>query len=81
MRDEMVPGKDLAAYWIEYILRHGSTQHLQVASKDLPFYQKHLIDVTLFLITIFLTVIYIIYIIIRTMIRCLSKKEVKRKTN
>lgn len=81
MRDEMVPGKEVGAYWIEYILRHGSTKHLQVASKDLPFYQMHLIDVALFLITIVLVVLLVVFTIIRLILRCLLKKKVKSKTN
>ena len=45
MRDELMPGQELAAYWIEHVLRHNGTKHLQLASKNLPFYQRHLIDV------------------------------------
>ena len=36
MQDEMMPGRDVAAYWIEYVIRHGGTKHLQLASKGMP---------------------------------------------
>jgi glucuronosyltransferase len=48
MRDEMLPGTDVAVYWIEHVLHHG-TKHLQLASKKLNFFQKYLIDVWFFL--------------------------------
>ena len=37
MHDELVPGKKIAAYWVEYILRHGGTKHLETTSKNMPF--------------------------------------------
>ena len=49
MHDELVPGKKIAAYWVEYILRHGGTKHLETTSKNMPFYQIHLLDVFLLL--------------------------------
>ena len=48
MRDEMLPAKDVAVYWIEHVLRHG-TKHLQVTSRNLNYFQNYLIDVWLFL--------------------------------
>ena len=50
MRDVPIPSKDMAAYWIEHVLRHGGTKHLDVGPKNMPFYQRHLIDVILFLV-------------------------------
>lgn len=49
MQDELIPGADLAVYWIEYVLRHG-VKHLQLGAKEMPLYQRHLLDIMAFLI-------------------------------
>lgn len=82
MRDEIKPGKEVAAYWIEYILRHGGTKHLQVASKNMPFYQKHLLDVAIFLVVVLITILFMVYAIIRVILRCcFSGRKMKPKVN
>ncbi|XP_057375387.1 UDP-glycosyltransferase UGT5-like [Daphnia carinata] len=81
MRDEIMPGKDVAAYWIEYVIRHGSTKHLQMASKNMPSYQRHLIDVALFLGAIASLFLLFVFMVIRTLLRCCRKpKSAKLKT-
>lgn len=47
MHDELMPSRKVAAYWVEHVLRHGGSKHLQ--SKGLPFYQIYLLDVWIFL--------------------------------
>ena len=74
MRDEILPGKDVAIYWIEYVIRHGGTKHLQLASKNMPFHKKHLLDIALFFIALlFATLISSYY-----MVRFLISKYLKR---
>ncbi|XP_032792429.2 UDP-glycosyltransferase UGT5 [Daphnia magna] len=65
MHDQLVSGTDLAIYWIEHVLRHGGTKHLQVASKDVSFYQRYLVDIVLFLAGISVGMIIFIYSVIR----------------
>lgn len=75
MRDEILPGKDVAAYWIEYVIRHGGTKHLQLASKNMPFYQRHLLDVALFLEMVAIFVLLLSYYTLRFLVRkCLKRK-------
>ena len=83
MRDQILPGKEVAVYWIEYVIRHGGTKHLQLATKDLPFYKLHLIDVVLFMITLLLVVLFLTICTIRFVLRrCFApKKEKKSKRN
>lgn len=59
MRDEMMPAKDVAAFWVEYVLRHNGTRHLQSVAKDMPFYQYYLLDVWLFLLLLLYSMIHI----------------------
>ena len=76
MRDEILSGKDIAVYWIEYVIRHEGTKHLQLATKDLPFYKLYLIDVVLFMIALFFIMLFVTIRIIRFALRrCFSPKE------
>lgn len=80
MRDQLVPGTDLAVYWIEHVLRHGGTKHLHVAAKDVSFFQKHLVDVVLFLVAILGGVTFFIYCMIRCLVlQCQRIRPVKLK--
>lgn len=53
MKDELMPAKEVAAYWVEHVLRHGGAQHLQSKAKEMPFYQLYFLDVWLFLFSVF----------------------------
>jgi len=83
MRDELMPAKEIGAYWIEHVLRHKGTDHFQLAGKDMPFYQRYLFDVVLAIIAI----ISVFFIAIFALLRCVITKFVvsstssKRKTN
>lgn len=83
MKDEPMPGREVAAYWVEYVLRHGGTKHLQVASKNMPFYQRYLLDVIGFLIMASLIPLYLCYRTIRwILLKCLLRPATqKQKTN
>ena len=75
MRDELVPSKELGAYWVEHVLSHKGAKHLQLAGRDLPFYQKHLLDVILFLAALALVLVLIPVLFIRWLFRkCFSTK-------
>ena len=79
MRDEILPAKDVAVYWIEHVLRHGGTQHLQLSSKKLTFVQKHLIDVIMFLEGVFLLFVILMILGLRWLVKYLFKKAIKQK--
>ena len=61
MQDEMMSGREVAVYWIEHVLRHGGTKHLQNRAKHLPFYKRHLLDVWLFLSVVLAISIFMNY--------------------
>ena len=84
MRDELMPGQKLAAYWIEHVLRHNGTKHLQLTSKNLPFYQRYLLDVIAFLVAIVLGLLLLVSAVLYFLLRrCFSNegdsKEKKTK--
>lgn len=83
MRDELVPPRDVAAYWVEHVLRHGGTKHLQPKVKDMPFYQVYLLDVLLFLFIVISIPPILVYKLVSRILRRLisNKNEKKRKTH
>jgi len=48
MRDQLLPGGELGAYWVEYVLRHKDEMKLlRLASVKMPFYKVYLLDFAL----------------------------------
>ena len=80
MRDELIPGKDVAAYWIEHVLRHGGTKHLQLSGKDMPFYQRYLLDVFAFLSVLSTFFLLTLFSIVRFIYSQFLSTSKKRKT-
>jgi len=79
IKDELIPGKDVGAYWVEYVLRHNGTKHLQSASKDVPFYRYYLLDVFAILFLIVLVVLYFTYRSFRWIIcKCFQRPSTKK---
>ena len=81
MRDELVSGKDLAVYWIEHVLRHKGSKHLQLAGKNLPFYQRHMIDVILFVAVVSMTMLALLVILLRCIVRKCFRRPATAKKN
>ncbi|XP_032791501.2 LOW QUALITY PROTEIN: UDP-glycosyltransferase UGT5 [Daphnia magna] len=72
MQHQLMPGREIGVYWVEHVLRHGG-KHLHSVSKNLPFYQHHLLDVWLFLIFTSVTTFFGIF----KLTTCLARKIVK----
>jgi glucuronosyltransferase len=64
MRDELIPGKETGADWIEHVIRQKGAKHLKILAKDMPIYQRHLIDVIFVLIAVVLASIIFFFSII-----------------
>ncbi|CAL8089908.1 unnamed protein product [Orchesella dallaii] len=86
-KDRPTHPKDLAVYWVEYVLRHKGATHLRSAGRKLNYWQYHSYDVILAYITIITVLLYVIYAILRSLTRLLcrlvrNKKDPKKqKTN
>lgn len=81
MRDELMPGKEVAVYWVEHVLRHGGTKHLQLSGRDMPFYQRYLLDVIAFLLLVGCLALYIEYRLICWLLsKFCRRSSTKRKT-
>ena len=83
MRDQLLPGGELGAYWVEYALRHKDEMKLlRLASVKMPFYKVYLIDfllVAAFIIALLFLMVYQAIRFIRT--KPPTKKESKPKVN
>ncbi|KAG8212800.1 UDP-glycosyltransferase, partial [Ladona fulva] len=68
---------DRAVYWIEYVLRHKGSRHMQLASVDLAWYQLYVLDVLFVLIVIpIFTLLFISYAVIKILKKvCKSKRK------
>ena len=77
MQDEMIPAKEVAVYWIEHVLRHGGTKHLQSRAKEMPFYQLYLLDVWLFLSFVIFITFYVFYKIVRFVVNIFARRKMK----
>jgi glucuronosyltransferase len=77
MRDELAPPKEVAAYWVEHVLKHGGTKHLQSKAKDMPFYKLYMLDVWLFLMLILMCTLLIFYKFFAYMIKMFTSKKKK----
>ena len=79
IQDEPMTGLEKAIWWTEYVIRHKGAKHLRSPIIDIPFYQYHLLDVIAFLVVVTVTLIYIMYRLIKFLITIVSKIFIKGK--
>ena len=77
-----------AVYWTEYVIRHKGAPHMRSAALDLTWYQYFLIDVitvfAVFLGTILLIVLLVLRALLRKIFESSDKKQIassKKKRN
>lgn len=71
-RDQPQEPLELAAFWVEYVIRHGGAEHLKSAGQELGFLQYHGIDV---LVTIVGGPILFVYLLSKLLCGGRSKKN------
>merc|ERR1711971_1186896 len=69
-----------AAWWVEYVCRHGTANWLKSIGDEVPFYQYHHLDIILFLTIILLLCLITTFFFWRTVFRCCCGKKNKPKT-
>lgn len=62
--DQPIKPLDNAVWWIEYVIRHGGAQHLRSPGVDQSWFKLLCLDIISLLISLILTVIYIVYKIV-----------------
>ncbi|KAJ4434825.1 hypothetical protein ANN_23396 [Periplaneta americana] len=79
-RDRPQSALDTAIFWTEYVIRHRGAPHLRSAAADLPWYQYFLLDVVTVLLIIVVSLISVIYVVIRILLKIFSGLN-RRKTS
>lgn len=70
--DRPMSPMDTAAFWIEYVARHGR-KALRSPVVDMPWWQANLIDVYSFMVATTVTILYVfVYLLKRIFSLCLS---------
>jgi hypothetical protein len=77
MHDQPLKPIDTAVYWVEHVIRHKGASHLRSAGLDLKWYQREMIDVILFLISVAVTVSFTCYLISKKILFFLCNKQTK----
>jgi glucuronosyltransferase len=44
VNDQPMSSREKAVWWIEYVLRHKTTEHLDYVGRLIPFYQQYFLD-------------------------------------
>ncbi|XP_014275916.1 UDP-glucosyltransferase 2 [Halyomorpha halys] len=76
-RDRPVKPLDEAVFWIEHVIKYPEV--LKPKALSLSYIQLHLIDVTLFVIGVFLAVMFIMWKSITIFVRILKRKSTPKK--
>jgi glucuronosyltransferase len=68
-RDQPLTPLQQAVYWTEYVIRHKGAPHMRSAVLDLAWYQYFLLDVIAVLALAVGSVVLIVFIILRGLLR------------
>jgi glucuronosyltransferase len=79
-KDRPQSPQDTAIFWIEYVLRHHGAPHMHYAAADLNFLQDNSIDLIAFLIAFLYVVYRIIKFILKRIFKLCCKRGGKLKT-
>ncbi|XP_059834801.1 UDP-glucuronosyltransferase 1A1-like [Hypanus sabinus] len=78
-RDVPVRPMELAAFWIEYTIRHRGAPHFRAAGNDLPFYQYHLLDVFTIIVVFIGLFLYLVFKLLNVLlVKLCSGRKRKR---
>ena len=79
-KDQLMPSTNVSVFWIEHVLRHKGAKHLQLASRNLPFYQNYLLDIWLFLLIVGIIVLILFFVFVRFLLGlCFRKSKLQIK--
>ncbi|XP_069945347.1 UDP-glycosyltransferase UGT5 isoform X2 [Cherax quadricarinatus] len=75
MRDQLTTSKERAVFWTEYVIRHHGAPHLRSPAAQLSWVEFLMLDVILLLHL----ALFIIYFILRRILKVISAKILNRK--
>lgn len=65
VNDQPMKPVEKAVWWVEYCIRHKGMKHLSYSGKDVPFYQRYMLDFMAIALLTFLIALKILSIIFR----------------
>lgn len=74
-----MPPLETAIYWVEYVARHKGAPFMRSAAVGMPLYKYLLLDVIAFLLAVFVAFAYVVYALVRALIRVTVKKDSKKQ--
>lgn len=78
--DRPMPPLDTAIYWVERAARLGHVPNTGTMAKHLPLYQLALLDVAATILIILVTILAILYFILRLLLKTfIFNKKIKEK--
>ena len=72
MKDIPLRPEELGAYWVEYVVRHGGAPHLKSHGRLLHWWEYHLVDVWLFIFAALGSVIFVITLLVKLLLKCVK---------
>ncbi|KAJ8922622.1 hypothetical protein NQ315_007654 [Exocentrus adspersus] len=78
-RDRPLPPLETAIYWVEYVARHKGATHMRTAAVNMPFYKYYLLDVIAFLVAVISVYLYVVYRVIKSVLKRFLWKDTKTK--
>jgi len=78
LRDQPQDGVEKAIWWIEYVIRHKGAKHLRSIAADLPLWQYLMLDVLAFLLVILTSVLFIVYLVVKSIFRVVFGRKVSK---
>lgn len=80
-KDRPLSAKESVIYWTEYVINHEGAYHLRTVGADMPLYQYLLLDVIAFILSVFLTAVFIVVFLLRKVYSwlCKPKKTLAKK--
>lgn len=73
--DQPMTSRERAVWWIEYVIRHKGTKHIEYIGKHIPFYQQYMLD----FIGIFLAIAYVAFKTLSLLKRLIFEKKKSKK--
>ncbi|XP_044265189.1 uncharacterized protein LOC123011680 [Tribolium madens] len=73
LREQPMKPMDLAIFWVEHVIKHGTGDHLKTFATKLPWYKYYLVDVIGFFFCVVFIVVKIVLFVIRFVVRKIRK--------
>jgi glucuronosyltransferase len=80
-RDQPLTPLEQAVFWTEYVIRHKGAPHMRSAALDLLWYQYFLLDVIAVLTLAVVSVLLLVFLILRAVLKKVLSVLSVRKTN